>query len=97
MQSDPNLESPRACFSFEQLDRPLEFAQLFFLPWIKTTRLGESISVIRFLKSQYNAVVKPLKPDYLGSSAGSSHFLFKFSLSQSRDDNSIYLTKFYKV
>lgn len=36
VQSDPNLESPFACFSFEQLDRPLESAQLFFLPWIKT-------------------------------------------------------------
>lgn len=55
-----------ACFSSEQSITPFESAHLFFLPWIRTTWLGKSISVSPFLKSQYNAVVKSLKPDYLG-------------------------------
>lgn len=70
----PQSREPTICFSYEQLDRPLESYQLFFLPWIKTTWLGGSIPVSPFLKSQDNDVVKSLKPDYLVSSAGSSAY-----------------------
>lgn len=98
VQSDTNLENPFACFFFKQLDRPLESAQLFFLPWIKTIWLGEVISISPFLKSQYNATVKHLKPDYPGFKSWVFPLkLFKFSLSQSRGDDSIFLTRFYEA
>lgn len=94
----PQPREPSCCFSFKQLDRPLESAQLFFLPWIKTIWLGEVISVSPFLKSQYNAIVKHLKPDYPGFKSWVFPLkLFKFSLSQSRGDDSIFFTRFYEA
>lgn len=89
----PQPRQPTARCSPEQIDRPLEYSQLFFLPLIKTIYLGGSISVSPFFKSQYNATIKSPKPGCLGSSTGSSHLLFKFSASQNGHNNRVYTSQ----